>query len=166
MTTYTFRPGSRFSGDADAVVVELEEIRSKTGTLQPEAVLDAAVDDASVLHRHFEWDDEAAAHEYRLETARKLIRAVVVKRAPGSEPEARYVYTERDYVPMAEVVADPGRYLLALSAARRDLESSQRRVNDLLSAAKVAKASKGDVARIMLAVQALQTANEAIQAVH
>lgn len=166
MTTYKFRSGSRFHGDADAVVVELERIRSEVGALQPEVVLASAEDEASALHQHFDWDDAHAAHEYRLETARRLIRAVVTSVGKGEEPVSKYVYTERDYVPLATIAADPGRYLQALSAARRDLESAQRRVNDLVTAAKVAKAPKGDVARIMLAVQALQTANEAIAALH
>ena len=167
MSVYKFRSGSRFSGDADAVVVEMERIRSETGALQPEAVLVAAEDEGSALHPHFEWDDTAAAREYRLETARRLIRAVVTPAATkGDEPLAKYVYTDRDYVPIATIAADPGRYLQALAAARRDLESAQRRVNDLLTAAKAGKSKKDDVARIMLAVQALQTANDAIQALH
>lgn len=167
MTVYKFRQGSRFSGDAGPVVDELERIRSEEGALRPESVLAAAEDEASALHPHFEWDDSAAAREYRLETARRLIRAVVTPAAAkGDEPLAKYVYTDREYVPIATIAADPGRYMQALSAAQRDLDAAHRRVNDLLAAAKVAKSPKGDVARIMLAVEALKTANDAIQALH
>lgn len=166
MTVYKFREGSRFSGDANAVVQELEAIRAEAGAISAEAVLGRAQDESSPLHPHFEWDDEQAAHEYRLMTARRLIRAVVVAGKTGEEPVAKYVYTEREYVPIAEIVADPGRYLQALAAARKDLESAQRRVNDLLTAAKTTRAKKGDVASIMLAIQALETANHAIQSLH
>jgi hypothetical protein len=165
MTVYRFRQGSRFSGDAAEVVAELDDIRRTMGVLQPEAVVERAEDDASPLHRHFEWDDAAAAHLHRLQTARMLIRAIVTQGPKGSEPQARYVYTDRDYGQIMEVVADPGRYLQALGAARRDLEAAQRRMAELLNAAKAHKTPKGDVARIMLAVQALQTANDALHAI-
>jgi hypothetical protein len=164
VSAYQFKAGSRFRGDADAVVGELERIRSATGSIRAETVLESAAGEASPLHVYFEWDDARAAHEQRLETARRLIRAVVSAVPPGTDEVSKYVYTEREYVPLATIAADPGRYLQALAAARRDLESAERRVADLLNAAKVeGRSRKGDVARIMLAAQALQTAHEALR---
>ena len=165
MTIYRFKEGSRFRGDAEGVVRALERIRSKHGALQPETVVEEASSDEA-LHPYFQWDDAAAAHEYRLETARRLIRAIVIDEGKGEDNQRKYVYTEQDYVPLIGITADPGRYMQALAAARRDLEAAQRRVDDLLNAAKTTKGKKADVASIMLAVQALQTANEAIHALH
>lgn len=47
---------------------------SKNGSLNPEAVVEAARDPGSPLHDQFEWDNAKAAHAYRLETAKALIR--------------------------------------------------------------------------------------------
>lgn len=57
---------------------ELERIRLKNnGVLKPEAVVEEAKDEKSPLHKYFTWDDSVAAHQWRLEQARRLIRAVV-----------------------------------------------------------------------------------------
>jgi hypothetical protein len=39
-----------------------------------EAVLEQAKGKESVLYKYFEWDDSIAAHEHRLDTARRIIR--------------------------------------------------------------------------------------------
>jgi len=169
MTTYKFKAGTRFSGDPDAIVVEFERLRSEFGALQPEAIVEAGADEGNPIHdvKQFLWDDDdQAAHEYRLTIARQLVRAIVIPAKDPKDDQSKYVYTERDYVPLAGITANPGRYLLALSAARRDLESAQRRVDDLLNAAKTNKSRRGDVAAIMLAVEALHTANESIRTIH
>lgn len=49
------------------------------GTITPEAVIDDARSPDSPLHGEFEWDDSAAAHAYRLDQARHLIRSVRVE---------------------------------------------------------------------------------------
>ncbi len=46
------------------------------GKLTPASVVSDASDPASPLHSCFEWDDSVAAHKYRLEQARVLIRSV------------------------------------------------------------------------------------------
>jgi hypothetical protein len=98
-----------------AALAEVQRIAARDGKLTAESVLDAAVDPASPLHDRFEWDDGAAAHGYRLDQARRLIRAVVtVVEAPKSEPvTARaFVVAERgsgEYVRIGEARSDPDR---------------------------------------------------------
>lgn len=76
---YQFKPGSRLKGDAATVATHLEKIANKNaGDLRPEAVVEAARTKRSPLHEFFEWDDSAAAHEYRLTQARHLIRSIEV----------------------------------------------------------------------------------------
>lgn len=168
MTIYKYAPGSRFGGDPAEVVAEFERIRAEHGALQPEVIVEEGAAEDNPLHLpQFLWDDDdQAAREFRLEVARRLIRAIVIDEGKGDDNQRKYVYTERDYVPLAGITAEPGRYMQALASARRDLEAAQRRVDDLLYAAKATKGRKTDVASIMLAVQALQTANEAIHALH
>jgi hypothetical protein len=48
--------------------------RNERDELTPEAVVEAARDEASPLHGYFEWDDASAAHAHRLHQARVLIK--------------------------------------------------------------------------------------------
>jgi hypothetical protein len=74
---YEFHPGFRLKkADSQEVGEALAKIEAARGSLEPEAILDAAKDPASPLHKLFEWDDDRAAHEYRLHQARYLIRAI------------------------------------------------------------------------------------------
>lgn len=76
---YAWSPGARYSGDAQKVGTEIERIRKAgAGSLEPEAVVEHARSHNSVLHTYFEWDDEKAAHSYRVSQAGDLIRAVQV----------------------------------------------------------------------------------------
>ena len=71
----------KLSGDADAIAAhnELTDIvNSNDGYVLPEDVLARAEDPYNPLHHHFEWDDEAAAHQHRLKQARNLIQSIEI----------------------------------------------------------------------------------------
>jgi len=54
---------------------ELTQIYNEhNGRVPPEAVVNFARDENTALHAEFEWDDTEAAHQFRLEQARKIIR--------------------------------------------------------------------------------------------
>lgn len=79
---FEFAEGSRFQQganiDANVVGRHIEMLREKfKGELTPQDILDDARHDNSPLHNFFEWNDSAAAEQYRLQQARGLIRAVV-----------------------------------------------------------------------------------------
>ena len=59
-------------------VVEAINDLAKSGRITPEDVVTEAEDVNSPLHHLFEWDDGEAAHRYRLDQARHLIRSVKV----------------------------------------------------------------------------------------
>lgn len=66
--------------DDQAVVVgrELTKLEKKAGAITPNLVVDVAREEASPLHKYFEWDDGKAAEAHRLAQARQLIRSVSV----------------------------------------------------------------------------------------
>lgn len=77
--TYGWRPGSRINLDpqkAGEALAKLE--KAHNGLLEPESIVDAARDERSPLHPHFEWDDHTAAEAYRTDQARELIRALTI----------------------------------------------------------------------------------------
>jgi len=64
---------------SDDVVSELRALEDRRGRLTAEAVVEAAEPEDSVLHDCFEWDNDAAAHSYRIEQARELLRRVKIE---------------------------------------------------------------------------------------
>ena len=77
---YLWKDGARGVGKLDAQEVGdcLEKLRLRNGgVITAEVVLAEARKKRSPLHDGFEWDDTAAAHQYRLEQARSITRAVI-----------------------------------------------------------------------------------------
>jgi hypothetical protein len=59
-----------------AAMAELNAlVKANGGRITPEALVQAASNKKSALHDFFEWDDATAAHQYRLEQARRMIRS-------------------------------------------------------------------------------------------
>jgi hypothetical protein len=71
------KPKTKAQMRADAI----EKCKDKAGRITPEAVIDAASDPKSILHKEFEWDVSKGHHIYQMDRARELIR------------EARFIIT-------------------------------------------------------------------------
>ena len=69
--------GVEVSAPAEAVREALQQLE-RGGRLTPAQVVEAARDESSPLHTHFEWDDSAAAESFSIDQARRLIRSVQV----------------------------------------------------------------------------------------
>ncbi len=138
--TYVAVPGGGIT-DKDAAVVgpELERVfgdRPRTA----EEVVRAARPKRSLLHPHFEWNDTAAAEEYRREQARWLLRHIAVVESNGEErPPTRAFHavtveglSGRAYVPAqvvwsspdfsGQIVAKAHRELVAWAARHREYQ--------------------------------------------
>ncbi|MFZ4498520.1 MAG: hypothetical protein ACOYMX_02310 [Burkholderiales bacterium] len=63
----------------DALVEAIGALADASGVITPEVVVEAAKNPDSPLHEHFDWDDQSAAHQHRIDTARKLIRGIRVQ---------------------------------------------------------------------------------------
>ena len=64
---------------AEDAVRELERITVIYGKLTPEIIVKESMKQNSVLHSLFEWDNDKAAFNYRLQQARQLINNIEVK---------------------------------------------------------------------------------------
>jgi hypothetical protein len=100
---FEFADGARFQKgavqNASIVGQHIEMLRQQQkGELTPEDVLADARHGNSPLHSFFEWDDGAAAEQYRLNQARGLIRSVVAIYTSEDKPAVR----QRAYVHIAE----------------------------------------------------------------
>lgn len=64
--------------------------------LEPEVVVADATPKNSVLHDLLTWDDKQAAHQFRIEEARSLIRRVIYVQGPSTVLQIRAPYFVRD----------------------------------------------------------------------
>lgn len=90
--------------------------RRNGGVLKVDDVLDEAKDETSPLHKHFEWDDTAAADKYRRDQARHLIqkcKITLIENEPVSIRAFVSLQSDRDsgggYRLTSEVVTDERR---------------------------------------------------------
>lgn len=118
MKTYGWKNGACIRLDAQTAGERLDELKARHGHLTPELVLADAADPTSPLHGHFEWDNDRAANQHRINQAYELLRAIVVLdvtevhepiRAfvaiinPDTASETR----RREYRTTEDVLADP-----------------------------------------------------------
>lgn len=69
--------------------------KANGGKITPQQIVDAARNEDSPLHRFFEWDDDKAAEQYRLDQARTLLRSCQVE-VTVSDRKVQVPYYVRD----------------------------------------------------------------------
>jgi hypothetical protein len=105
---YKWKSGSRFSADPEKVNEEIESIPEVT----PEHIVRRAEDENTELHKCFTWDDERAAHKWRLQEARYVVQSIItVDDSQHEEIEYRtyesvVVESERQYVQTKKALQD------------------------------------------------------------
>lgn len=111
-----------------AMQATLEALAHKHGgVLKPQVVVKAAEPEKSPLHHWFQWDDSKAAHEYRLEQARRLIQvSVTMMERPNSDP-----VIVRTFVSLPSDRKDGGYRLLA--DVLSDKDQSREMLEDALA---------------------------------
>ena len=114
---------------SNAIKRELDRIaKAGGGVLQPAAVVEAARPKNSPLHSRFEWDDGAAADQYRLWQARKLIAITVCVIGKSQEEERVWISLKLDqteaggYRSMVSVLTAPELREELLKDALEDME--------------------------------------------
>jgi hypothetical protein len=80
----------------------LEVIRQRNNGLTDDAIVQAAAPRNHTLHKWFEWDDSAAAKEYRRTQARRLIGAIEVTYAEAPEITSRVYQVQHKSRPQDE----------------------------------------------------------------
>lgn len=119
-----------------------EELEKGKGLTAPNLV-DASRPEDAPLHKEFEWDDRVAAELYRENRAMCLINHLKV-RVEGSEDAPAipaYVRLQRDdsrrYESVPMILKNPQKTTALFDMAMRELESFQRKYNNLAEFAKI-----------------------------
>lgn len=85
--SYRAAPGASYTDDQAQEIGSYLEQHPAWPSLTTEAVVEAGRDEASPLHRFFEWDDEKAAGLYRKTQARHIMNHLVIVEG-GEESKA------------------------------------------------------------------------------
>lgn len=143
---YQWKQGARVPSSADAQKVgeELERIRVKhNGRLEPEWVVHNAKSPRNPMHDLFEWDDNVAAQNFRVDQARSVIRSVdvVVEEAPQMKPMRAFVSVvqerDRSYTSVQHAMSDDDLRKQLIAQAYTELEAWQKRYAELIELADV-----------------------------
>ena len=124
---------------------ELERIRKQNGgLLRPEDVLQAAKPKSSPLHGRFDWNDGTAAHNWRLEQARHIIRVFVqvIDTGKGSAESRVFVALSSDmpgggYRILTDVLGDDALRRTLLQDAYADMRRFTQKYSSLKELADV-----------------------------
>ncbi len=123
-----WRTSARFKSDAEAAakIISKAQRRSPDQICQAVSVVNAARPVGSPIHEDFEWDDAAAAELHRTETARNMIRSLVVVVESG-EPEPLFVNVRigdvRGYMPTRVALSRLDARTSLLNEAHRDAKT-------------------------------------------
>lgn len=138
---------------ADVVGRQIERLRKANGGDVTEEVVVAAAEDAkSVLHPFFEWNDRKAAHEFRLNQGRTLIRSIKIVTTESPDTPIRAFWSVRRdadsprvYTSIQVALADDDLRGQLIADAMRELESFKRKYGELREFADVVLAIENTV---------------------
>jgi hypothetical protein len=170
---WEFRDGARVQGGLDASTVgeELERIREgHDGKLFTKAVVMEARPESAPLHPAFTWNDKKAGENWREHEARNLIRSVQIVEVDDGKKRVvdNFVHVptvKQPYYQSARVaVQNMDEFAAAYEELMVKVRSAERACNALKQMAEERKGEVGDkLALILIASQALHTANEALE---
>lgn len=104
-----------------------EKLNDEYGEVNPEIIVEKAKDENNILHNCFEWDDTKAAHKYRIEQAKEIIRCLVIQTDKGEKTRAVVSVSincneKRSYQPLRLVLNNDYAKSMLLEQAKRDAE--------------------------------------------
>ena len=142
---YQWKEAAQIKADATAAAAVLNELERR-GELDARHVVDVSKPEEAVLHHDFEWDDKKAADEYRLTTARKIMRSLIVipevEDNTPQEPVRAFFQIENNaptYRAVQTIMSNPGQKKMLLDLALRELRTFQQKYRRLEELADVFK---------------------------
>lgn len=125
----TITNGHRDGTKIASIKTALDAILVKNnGVLTPESVVEAAKNKGSVLHDQFTWDNNKAAHNYRLLQAMCLIKSVRIRVSEGEESMRTHAYVlpergKSEYRALTDVLSDKDLSEALLEQAKAELSA-------------------------------------------
>ena len=141
--TYQWKVPGIMQVDAQTAGNELQRIYERYGVIDPEVVVLESESPSAPLHSCFEWDDEKAAHKYRITQAQGIIRAIVAVDERQENPDTRaFVSVQSEYHPVSVVIQNPEKRDVLLQNALNELHWFEKKYNSLCELSGVFSAIK------------------------
>lgn len=159
-TRYKWREGTMHASLTADVAADIFTRLAENGGLTPEAVVAEAKAKSSPLHVAFEWDDDKAAHRFRLVQARYLIKQVeVVVEDAAPAPVFYSIKSDsgRSYRTAEAVVQNADWYENALSQLKNRMDGAADSMQSLIGMAEAKRRR-----RLMPVSRAIEAAREAV----
>lgn len=149
---YIFKKGFSSHVDPQLAGEELSRIEQAHGGIQTIVVVEEARSKRSPLHDHFEWNDTIAAHGFRKDQARELIRNIRIVEN-SDDPKLAFINVDvvdepQQYRSLNEVLSHGDLWKSAVSSFMMRIESAQRALEELEACAKT-KRQKAVVERLV-----------------
>lgn len=130
---YQWKTIAGIKADANEAGKQFEELEKTVG-VNPQTVLDANRAEDAPLHNEFEWDNNTAAENYRLQQAGQLIRMLCIKptiESKDSTPIRAFIRTEENYESLNVVLNAQDKRKYMLDAALKELRAFQAKYKAL-----------------------------------
>lgn len=136
---YQWKSGSRIKGNAQKSGELFEQLAATEEGLTAETLLTANIPENAPLHGDYEWEDSAAAHQWRLHQSRNFINSLVTVVQEDTEEEEKpapvrafFITTEESkYEPIGAIVKEQTKYDRLLDTAFRELQAFRRKYESL-----------------------------------
>lgn len=135
--------GRSWNVSAQKAGERLKEIEERDGSVTPQAVVEDARPEDSLLHPVFEWDDQKAAEAYRIHQAGNFIRCIVVvpeKNDVVKEPVKLFINTKPTddgqkragtYINVHSAMENPASRSVILSNAKHEMLLFRKKYSQL-----------------------------------
>lgn len=137
------RSNPRIYAYKNKVREELTFLEERDGVLKPESVIEFARNKKTELHKEFDWNDTTAAHQWRLQQARILIKTIVTILPDNKDRQVKvkayyhFDAPENGYISMVRVMSDTELKDRMLADAKKELDEFRKKYNTLKELADV-----------------------------
>lgn len=134
---YEWKSGSRIKGNAQESGELFKQLSETKDGLTAETLLEANKPETAPLHNDYEWNDEKAAHEWRLHQSRHFINSIAVKVvSEDTETDtivrAFHIADEPShYEPITAIIKEKTKYEHLLQTAYSELQAFRRKYSVL-----------------------------------
>ena len=134
---YKWKEAAQIKADAQAAAAVLNDLERK-GELNARSVVEVSRPEDAVLHSDFEWNDEKAAVEYRLNQARKIMQSLIVipevENSEQQEPVRAFFKIDvgsPTYQSIQSIMRTPSQKDMLLKMALKELQAFQQKYKRL-----------------------------------
>lgn len=135
---YEWKSGSRIKGNAQESGELFKQLSETKDGLTAETLLEANKPETAPLHNDYEWNDEKAAHEWRLHQSRHFINSLAVKVVSEDAAETETIVRAfhiadepSHYEPITAIIKEKTKYEQLLQTAYSELQAFRRKYSVL-----------------------------------